>query len=195
MTLSADSIHSTLRDLQERLVSSIVATLPAMLSGHEGEDLYAVAITTDSDVITCSLLAHTEQCLAAIPELEEEPDYYRWFPDEWCLRDWEVDPPTGAESTADVSRGLFDLKRSLTAEGTHLRDWKHAATDMLIGALGDESVRQVLGNVNADWSPVLFVTETDGDSELALDSLEQLNGDHPHTSLLASAREFYGSQA
>lgn len=191
MSPSADLVHAELRDLYERMVACFVATIPAMLDSHQDEDLYAVAITTDSDVITCGLVAHTEEALASVPEVDDDPEYYRWWPDEWSIRDWEVDPMAGAETTVDVSRVLFDLERSAMASGIVGGDWHAAAREVLHSALGHELVAQALTNINAAWTPVFYVTDTDGDQRPTLDSIDQLNSDHPRPDLLASARSFF----
>lgn len=191
MSQSADVVHAELRDLYERLVASFVATLGPMLTSHADEDLYALAVTTDSDVITCSLIAHTEQALAAIPERDDEPEYYRWWPDEWSIRDSDVDPESGAETTAELSRVLAELERAATASGTVVGDWHHAARDVLASALGHELVAQTLTNINPTWTPVLFIADTDGDQQPTVESLDLLNADHPRPDLVTAAREFF----
>lgn len=193
MSQSADVVHAELRDLYERMVACFVATIPPMLNSRADENLYALAVTTDSDVTTCTLLAHTEQALAAIPEVADEPEYYRWWPDEWSIHDWEVDPESGAETTTDLSRDLFDLERTATASGIVVGDWQKAARDILHAALGHELVAQALTNINPDWAPVLFVADTDGDQQPTIDSLDQLNADHPRPDLVVAARTFFAS--
>ncbi|MBO1029731.1 DUF4303 domain-containing protein [Tessaracoccus sp. SD287] len=195
MSQSADLVHAELRDLYERMVACFVATIPPMLASHADEDLYALAVTTDSDVTTCRLLAHTEEALAAIPEVDDEPEYYRWWPDEWSIHDWEVDPESGAETTTDLSRDLFDLERTATASGIMVNDWHKAARDILQAALGHELVAQSVTNINPDWAPVLFVADTDGDQQPTLDSIDQLNAEHPDPELVAAARTFFAENS
>ena len=193
MSQSADVVHAELRDLYERMVDCFVAMIRAMLDSPRDEDLYALAVTTDTDVTTCSLLAHTEQALAAIPEVDDEPEYFRWWPDEWSIHDWEVNPASGSGTTAELSRDLLALERAATASGITVGDWRQGARDIMLAALGHELVAQTVTNINPDWSPVLFIADTDGDQQPTIDSIDQLNAEHPRPDLVAAARAFFTS--
>ncbi|MGA4668385.1 DUF4303 domain-containing protein [Propionibacteriaceae bacterium Y1923] len=195
MSQSADVVHAELRDLHERLVACLVATVPPMLEGHADEELYALALVTDSDVITCRLSAQTEQLLAAVPDYDDEPEYYRWWPEEWSIHDDECDPVSGGESSVELSRVLFELERQATASGMVVGDWRNAAREVLHSALGHEQVAQALTDINPLWAPVLFVMDSDGDQWPTVTSIDELNDDHPRPELVAEVRQYYVAEA
>ncbi|MFD0855052.1 DUF4303 domain-containing protein [Actinomadura adrarensis] len=79
--------------LQERVVASLCATVGPMLKERASVELYALAITTDRDVVTLRVVAHTEEALRTLLEGDEEDaDHYRWWPDEWGISDDDVTP-------------------------------------------------------------------------------------------------------
>lgn len=176
---------------RERIVSSVCATLSPMLRARASEELYALAITTDSDVVTLRLVAHTEEALGTLLEendvtAEDEADHYRWWPDEWRISDDDVSPENRVESTADISDVMFQASAAL-ADDT----WRDRARAALESALGDPHVRTCIAKVNPGWHPVLFVTDTDGDTRPTARSIDDLNQRHPDPALVTSARRYF----
>ncbi|MET7641378.1 DUF4303 domain-containing protein [Streptomyces sp. NPDC005438] len=174
-------------ELRERLVRSLVATLGPVLSAHRDEELYALALTTDSDVITVRLAAHTEEALASMGVAPEDLDHFRWWPDEWGISDEGVVPENGVESLVALSEELFDRHAAFPDHQL----WVRQAREVLDQALGDERVRARLSAMNADWHPVLFVVDTDGDPGPTVRGIEVLNPGHPHPERVAAARRHF----
>ncbi|MEU4779683.1 DUF4303 domain-containing protein [Micromonospora sp. NPDC023633] len=178
--------------LRERIVASVCATIGPMLERRASEELYAVALTTDSDVITVNLLAHTEEALKVLVEADDSyADGYRWWPDEWVVADDDGTPGHGVESMVQISRDMFDTHLSLGDDAEAHGEWCVRARATLEEALGDPRVRASIADVNPAWHPVLFVTDTDGNSHLTVRSIDLLNDDHPNPGLVASARDFF----
>ncbi|MDI3405554.1 DUF4303 domain-containing protein [Streptomyces cavernicola] len=185
--------------LQERIVASLCATVGPMLRGRASEELYALALTTDSDVVTLRLVAHTEQALTALLENAEDnaedsaadADYYRWWPDEWADLDDDVTPDDGVESTGDLCEALYEAHASLGEDDALHDEWCLRARAALDGALGDARVLAAVREANPVWRPVLFVTDTDGDMRETVHSIDLLNGAHPDPALVASARAYF----
>ncbi|MDT9593998.1 DUF4303 domain-containing protein [Nocardioides zeae] len=183
--------------LHERLVAAIVGTLGPTLRRLAGEHLYAVALTTDDDVMTVDLLAHTEEALARLTGGAVDEDgtdgeaaaYLRWWPDEWGASSDDVAPDDGAETLVTLSRALADAG---DAAPDHDR-WRTRGRDLLDAALGDERVRAALAAHRPVSAPVLFVTTTDGDLARTVASLDALNPDHPRPALVAAARAYLSS--
>ncbi|KUN85284.1 hypothetical protein AQJ66_14075 [Streptomyces bungoensis] len=178
--------------MRERIVTSVCATLSPMLKAHASEELYALAITTDSDVVTLRLVAHTEEALGTLLEendvtADEEADHYRWWPDEWRISDDDVSPENGVESTADISEAMLAASDARADDPYTRRDLARAALE---GALGDPRVRAGIAEVNPGWHPVLFVADTDGDTRPTARSIDDLNQGHPDPALIASARGY-----
>ena len=177
--------RTALSGFQDRLADSLAESIGPMLAEYADQELYALALTTDSDVITVRLMAHTEQELSLVDDLDEEPVYYRWWPDEWSLCDDAITPGHV------LSEALYDLERAAAEAGLDHREWVRAARGALHGALGSERVRAAVAAVNPDWHPVLFVTDTDGDMDPTVESLNELNLGHPRPDLVAQARTFF----
>ncbi|MEW2376977.1 DUF4303 domain-containing protein [Micromonospora sp. NPDC047812] len=178
--------------LHERIVASICATIRPMLERRASEELYAVALTTDSDVITVNLLAHTEEALDALVKADDAyADGYRWWPDEWAVADDQTTPEHGVESMVQISRDMFDTHLSLGDDDEAHDEWCVRARATLEAALGDHRVRASIAGVNSTWHPVLFVTDTDGNAHLTVRSIDLLNDGHPNPDLVASARDFF----
>ncbi|MFV2116111.1 DUF4303 domain-containing protein [Micromonospora sp. LOL_025] len=178
--------------LHERIVTSICATIRPMLERRASEELYAVALTTDSDVITVNLLAHTEEALDALVKADDAyADGYRWWPDEWAVADDHGTPGHGVESLVQISRDMFDTHLSLGDDDEAYGEWRVRARATLEAALGDHRVRAGIAVVNSAWHPVLFVTDTDGNAHLTVRSIDLLNAGHPNPDLVASARDFF----
>ncbi|MEU8804275.1 DUF4303 domain-containing protein [Spirillospora sp. NPDC048819] len=186
---------SDLSALQERITLSIVSASDQMLGSRAAERLYVVALTTDSDVMTVSLAAHTEEGLAALlagPGDEDDPDwteYFRWWPDEWRIGDDGV-PAAGAGPLVARSRELAD---AMEAAHDHAQ-WRTRARAMLDRALGDVRVAAALAAIDPGWRPVLFVTDTDGDMRPTVHSIDVLNAGHASPAFVASARAFFSGQ-
>ncbi|RLK23076.1 uncharacterized protein DUF4303 [Micromonospora sp. M71_S20] len=178
--------------LHERIVVHICATIGPMLERRATEELYAVALTTDSDVITVRLATHTEEALRLLVDVDDEyADDYRWWPDEWVVADDDGTPEQGVESTAQISRDMFDTHLSLGEDAKAHGEWCERARATLEDALGDRRVRASIAAVNPAWHPVLFVTDTDGDQRPTVRSIDLLNTGHPNPDLVASARSFF----
>ncbi|MDQ0983016.1 DUF4303 domain-containing protein [Streptomyces sp. V2I9] len=183
--------------LRERIVMSLCATVGPMLRGRTAEDLYALAITTDSDIVTLRLVAHTEEALQALlleggEGAAEDADHYRWWPDEWRISDDGVTPENGSESTVDLCKVMFAASGDVSGHGPDAHEqWRERARAMLENALGDPRVRARLAEVEPAWRPVLFVTDTDGDMRPTVRSIDVLNAGHPNSALVASAREYF----
>lgn len=178
--------------LRERIVASICATIGPMLEGRASEELYAVALTTDSDVVTVTLLAHTEEALQVLVEADDAyADGYRWWPDEWAVTDDQGAAEPGVESMVQISRDMFDTHDSLGDDDEAHGEWCLRARATLEDALGDHRVRASIADINPAWHPVLFVTDTDGNAHLTVRSIDLLNDGHPNPDLVASARDFF----
>ncbi|MFI6821304.1 DUF4303 domain-containing protein [Micromonospora sp. NPDC050187] len=178
--------------LRERIVANICATIGPMLERRASEELYAVALTTDSDVVTVSLMAHTEEALKVLVEADDEyADGYRWWPDEWVVTNDGGTPEHGVESMVQISRDMFDTHLALGGDDGAHGEWCVRARATLEDALGDHRVRTSIANVNSSWHPVLFVTDTDGNAHLTVRSIDLLNDGHPNPDLVASARDFF----
>ncbi|MFM9368569.1 DUF4303 domain-containing protein [Streptomyces sp. Da 82-17] len=215
---SSDALSDALSDaamsaLQERIVASLCATVGPLLRGRAAEELYALALTTDSDVVTLRLVAHTEEALAALLAHagvgaadeggDDDADHYRWWPDEWAevpgASDDFVTPEGGVESTGDLCDALYAAHASLGERDDEDEDdvlhdaWCARARAVLDGALGDPRVRAALAGINPAWRPVLFVTDTDGDMRETVHSIDTLNSVHPAPApaLVASARSYF----
>ncbi|MFW6772889.1 DUF4303 domain-containing protein [Nocardioides sp. CPCC 205120] len=183
--------------LLERLVTSIAATLGPLLAPYAGEQVYAVALLTDSDVTTVGLTAHSEEALArlvaALPgEDRDDPGmrtHLRWWPDEWGDGDLGVVPEGGAEPLARVSDALA---RAADAAPDHAR-WRSTGRTLLDAALGDARVRARHAEVAPGSAPVLLVTDTDGAAGPTVASLDALDRDHPEPALVAAARAYFSA--
>lgn len=174
--------------LQERLVAALVAELTAMLEPRRGQDLYVLALTTDSDVVTVRLAAHTDEQWRALAAGEDDAEtvrLYRWWPDEWAVEDGVVVPP-GIETTGDISDALYAGYRDQPIDA-----WRAAAWRMLVDALGDPRILAAVHAVDPAWHPVRFVTATDGDNRPAAESILTLNPGHPRPALVAEAHAFF----
>jgi hypothetical protein len=181
--------------LRERIVTSLRATVGPMLRDRAAEHLYALAVTTDSDVVTLRLVAHTEEALAALlagsEDAAEDADHYRWWPDEWGISDEGVTPQDGVEPTTGICRALFEASDALGDDRSLHGKWRERARAVLEDALGDPRVRAGVADVNPAWCPVLFVTDTDGDMRPTVRSIDALNDGHPDPALVASARAYF----
>lgn len=178
--------------LRERLVAALVASLPPLLEPWRGQDLYALALTTDSDVVTVRLAAHTEEQWLDLVGSEDDAEtirLYRWWPDEWAVEDDSVLPP-GAETTGDISDALYARHRDQRIEA-----WRAAAWRMLVDALGDPRILATVQAIEPAWHPVRFVTDTDGDDRPAAESILALNPGHPRPALVAEAHAFFLDEA
>ncbi|MFG2088479.1 MULTISPECIES: DUF4303 domain-containing protein [unclassified Spirillospora] len=190
-----DDRVSGLSALQERISLSIVSALDPMLGARAAERLYVVALTTDGDVMTVRLTAHTEEALAVLLADSGEGDdldwteYCRWWPDEWRTGDGGV-PAGDAGSLVTRSRELADAK---DAAHDHAQ-WRTHARAMLVRALGDVRVAAAITAINPGWRPVLFVTDTDGDMRPTVHSIDVLNAGHASPALVTAARAFFSGQ-
>ncbi len=175
-------------DLRERLVAALVASLPPMLEPWRGQDLYVLALTTDSDIITVRLAAHTDEQWRALSGGEDDAEIvrlYRWWPDEWAVED-DVAVPPGAETTGDICDAMYAGCRDQPIDV-----WRAAAWRMLVDALGDPRVLATVQAIEPAWHPVRFVTDTDGDNRPAAQSILTLNAGHPRPALVAEAHAFF----
>lgn len=173
---------------RERLVQSLVATVPLLLGDCRGEGLYGLALTTDNDVVTVRLLAETEERLGRSDAFGDE-DNRRWWPDEWGIADDDVVLPGGLETTAQLSDALRDL--SDECHGDDIDLWRDDAWDMLVEALGDPRVLAAVTALDPGWRPVLFVVDTGYNGARTVASLDDLNPGHPRPELVAAARAWY----
>ncbi|MEH0970131.1 DUF4303 domain-containing protein [Micromonospora sp. CPCC 205546] len=178
--------------LHERIVANICATIGPTLKRRASEKLYAVALTTDSDVITVNLVTHTEEALDVLTKADDAyADGYRWWPDEWAVADDHGAPEHGVESMTHISRDMYDTHLALGDDHEAHGEWCVRARATLEDALGDPRVRASIADVNPAWHPVLFVTDTDGNAHLTVRSIDLLNDGHPNPDLVASARDFF----
>jgi hypothetical protein len=85
------------KDISEELQAAALAAAKDLLSKHEREHVYALALFTSDDGANVALAANTEEGyqvhLAA--EAEDEPNspedeiYYRWASSEWVVEGWD----------------------------------------------------------------------------------------------------------
>lgn len=85
------------KDISEEIQAAALAAARNILSRHEGEHLYALALFTSDDGANVAMAANTEEGyqihLAA--EAEDEPNspedeiYYRWASAEWVVEGWD----------------------------------------------------------------------------------------------------------
>ncbi|MFD0855053.1 hypothetical protein ACFQ07_22620 [Actinomadura adrarensis] len=89
---------------------------------------------------------------------------------------------------------MFEAGGSLDDDDWDAHDeWRTQARAALEGALGDPRVHAGAGKINPAWRPVLFVTDTDGDMNATVHSIDVLNERHPTPSLVASARAYFNA--
>jgi hypothetical protein len=69
--------------------------------------------------------------------------------------------------------------------------WLVQAREMLDQALADPRVTKRLAELNPDWKPVFFVTDTDGDLDRTVASIDALNADSRQA---AAARAYFAEE-
>jgi hypothetical protein len=87
----------TWKDISEDLQTASLAAVRGLLSKHEGEHIYALALFTSDDGANVALAANTEEGYQAhlTAEAEDEPNspedeiYYRWASSEWVMEGWD----------------------------------------------------------------------------------------------------------
>lgn len=172
-----------LTDLTSDLVDALVADLSAALPAVADQELYAVCLVTDSDPMTIAPDFFTEEQLAEM-DIEEDPDYFRWFRDEWT--NGEVPAPR-----TDAVVEQMNQRHDQVAE-EDFPTWSEACFQMMLDALGDPRVSAAIAAVNPQWRPVRYLLSPDPggiDQRYMELSVDQLNADHPRTDLVESLRE------
>lgn len=176
-------------DLREQLVAGILRDLGPALRALAGERLYVVAVTTDSDVMTARLVAHTDEAWQRLvhrqgaTDAPEHRTFLRWWPDEW-------DAPADEPAPDDLVAGSRALAAAKDAAPDH-DAWREHGRAVLDAALGDRRVRARIARHAPPSTPVLLVTDTDGPMRPTVTSIDRLNVGHPDPGLVAEARAWF----
>ncbi|GAB3706005.1 DUF4303 domain-containing protein [Mariniluteicoccus flavus] len=168
-------------DWTPRYAAALADAVRAEKASIGSQKVYVAAITVADGnqvpALNLCTVEHFAELTADIDEADEDEtrEYYRWWPDEWG---WEADLAAGTTQLANelyafVSAHGIDPDEGADAAATWSKEWLDASTDALCTALGSAEVREAFKELGAD--PVLYVTETDGGADRALETFERLN--------------------
>jgi hypothetical protein len=168
--------------ITSELQAVTLAAVRKLLSAHESEHIYALALYTDEDGSSVVMAANTEEaCRAHLasqakdePNTPEDEIYYRWASSEWALEGWESDQFSGVNALIQQQD-----QRDLDAYFSALIE---AMTMALAG------VKQTLDDTLADITVFVTVTDDDRAEEIENASAGRINA----TDLATAFQSRYG---
>jgi hypothetical protein len=157
------------KDISEELQAAALVAVRDLLSKHQGEHIYALALFTSDDGASVAMVANTEEGYQAhlAAEAENEPNspedeiYYRWTSSEWLVEGW--------------CRAVFSPVNALLAQ-QDVSDFD-SYFDNLIEAMITALVatKAAMGERLADVTAFVTVTDSDTAGEIENASASRIN--------------------
>ncbi|CAN7570082.1 DUF4303 domain-containing protein [Caulobacter sp. LjRoot300] len=159
------------KDISEELRSASLAAVKGLLSKHEREHIYALALFTSDDGANVALAANTEEGyqahLTAEAEDEDEPNspedeiYYRWASGEWVVEGWD-------RSAFSRVNALLEQQEESDFD-SYFDHLVEAMTTALV------ATKAALGERLADVTAFVTVTDSDAAEEIENASASRIN--------------------
>lgn len=157
------------KDISEELQAASLVAVRDLLSKHEAENIYALALFTSDDGANVALAANTEEGYQAhlAAEAEDEPNspedevYYRWASAEWVVEGWD--------------RAVFSRVNALLArqEKSDFERYFDNLIEAMTTALA--ATKAALGGRLADVTAFVTVTDSDAAEGIENASASRIN--------------------